>query len=120
MKRQSAKTRKRERECREFREALIRKVFRCEIHGWPWFSDLVVHEIARGPNRLKALDKPFAMLVVCGKCHLEIHAGKEPWPEARQLAVLKRSRPDDLDLPAYNKLVGYGPNRIADEDLAMW
>lgn len=122
MRNMSAKTRKRVAECREFRTNIAAEIKRCELcgrerSGWG-FS---VHEIARGPNRLKALDKRYAVLVLCEGCHnRRIHNGVEKWPEARQLAMLKRSRPDDLDLPAYNKLVGYGPERITMEDLEQW
>jgi hypothetical protein len=124
MRRQSKKTATRERECREFRLALVEEVARCEICGhrpdptapgyirWRLFC----HEIARGPSRQKALDKRFAILVLCPVCHDEV----DGWPEAKQLAALKRSRPADLDLAAYNKLIGRGPNRIAQADVDAW
>jgi len=85
--------------------------------GWA----LSVHEIARGTHRSKALDKRYAVLVVCWHCHENrIDNGKEQWPEARQLAVLKRSRPADFNLAAYNQLVGYGPDRISEEDVERY
>ena len=119
MKSMSAKTRKRIDECREFRLNIREEVGRCELCGGPptdWgFS---VHEIARGPNRLKALDKRYAVLVLCYDCHNErIHNGPEKWPEKKQLALLKRSWPDDFDLPSYNALVGYGPDRVTALDV---
>ena len=85
----------------------------------PLQAALCVHEIARGPLRQKALDKEYATLVVCGFCH-ELVGDKSQWPEARQLAVLKRSRPDDFDLAAYNALVNpRAPNRIAIEEVQL-
>ncbi len=74
----------------------------------------------RGPLRQKSTGKRFASLVLCYPCHMQRVHGNEDWPEARQLAVLKRSRPEDLDLPAYNKLKGYGPQRITESDLNKW
>ncbi len=116
MRSMSAKTRKRFDECREFRKALLFEIGVCELCGSRSFPHL--HEIARGQARLRALDKRFALLLLCHSCHMErIHNGPEKWPEARQLALLKRNRPKDLDLEAYNKLVGYGPKRITMEDL---
>ena len=118
MRSMSAKTRKRIDECREFRLNIREEVGRCEMcRAYPRGLGLSVHEICRGAHRLKALDKRYAILVLCIACHRQIHNGREPWPEARQLALLKRSRPDDLDLPAYNKLVGYGPNRLTALDV---
>jgi hypothetical protein len=35
-----------------------------------------------------------------------------------QLAVLKKRRPADYDLAAYNRLIGLGPNRITEEDVS--
>lgn len=65
---------------------------------------LACHEIARGPLRQLALDKPYAILVVCPPCH-ELVGDKAAWPEARQLAVLQRRRPMDYNLVAYCELV---------------
>ncbi len=128
LRRQSTKTRKRNRECREFRQELVAWVRHCEVCGHDptrvqsggvaW--SLVCHEIARGPTRLSALDQSYAVLVVCFNCHQEIHFGKEPFPEAKQLACLKLSRPQDYDLQAYNALKGRGPNRITEEDVEEW
>jgi hypothetical protein len=125
MRRTSKKTAARQRQCKALRKELIAEVGRCEICGHDpqrqlcgsvqW--DLCVHEIARGAHRQKALDKRYAVLVLCWACHtMRIH-GTEHWPEARQLAVLKRSRPDDYDLAAYNALIGYGQNRITEDDV---
>lgn len=83
-------------------------------------SRLCVHEIANGPNRQKALDQPYALLVLCWWCNSEVVTDKREWPEARQLSLLKRRAPDNYDLTAYNTLVGRGPNRITEEDVDRW
>ena len=113
MRRISAKKRKRDREARPFREQLLIEVGRCEICGNRWIDGLIVHEIARGFSRSAALDKRYAVLVVCNGCHDKV----DGWTRIRQLRVLKRSRPADYDLVAFNKLVGYGENRITEEDV---
>ena len=86
--------------------------------GKPWeVSQLCCHEIANGPLRQKALDQPFALLVLCWWCNGYVVTDKKLWPEARQLGVLRAKRPNDYDLTAYNALVGYGPDRITEEDV---
>jgi hypothetical protein len=119
----------RNRECREWRRQLIRDVDRCEVCGccpqyrlmaWGQRIVLAVHGIARGPNRHKALDKAHSVLVVCQMCHDGPFASKKEWPEARQLAALRRSRPGDYGLAAYNELVGRGPDRITQEEVDAW
>ena len=125
MRRESKKHRARRIEADDARLSLLLEVGRCELCGHDptrpqagkisWRLD--VHEIARGPCRQDALDKRFAVLVLCAGCHmLRIH-GHEDWPEARQLAILKKSRPHDHDLAAYNELKGFGPDRITEEDV---
>ena len=128
MRPQSKKAAARYTEAKPFRDQLLREVGRCEICGHnpkrvrsgriAWA--LCVHEIAQGVHRQKALDKGFAVLVLCYRCHmLRVHAN-EPWPEARQLAALKRSRPRDYDLEAYNALVGRGPDGISEAEVREW
>lgn len=124
----SAKRRKRMAEVREFREQLVAAIGRCEVCGLDptrvkpgqiaW--SISCHEIANGPDRDKALDKRFACLVVCWLCNSEELTNKAKWPQARQLALLKRRRHEDHDLAAFNALVGYGPNRITDADVARY
>jgi len=128
MRRVSKKTQARIDECRELRQQLVREVDRCEVcgHDPKWARpgriawSLACHEIANGPLRQKALDKRYALLVTCWRCNSERLTDKKEWPEARQLARLKRSRPQDYDLVAYNKLVGYGPNRVTEEEVRTW
>lgn len=124
----SPKTRRINTAARPVREALILKAGRCEIcgaspdrphRGLPKeFSALACHEIACGKHRLKALDKPYAILVLCWKCNSLEVTSKGRWPEARQLAVLKANRPADYDLEAYNFLVNpRAPNRITHQEV---
>lgn len=76
-------------------------------------SQLCCHEIANGPLRDKALDKPYAILVLCWHCNGEEMEDSAKWPEARQLALLQAEAPEDYDLVAYNFLVNpRAPNRI--------
>ncbi len=80
-------------------------------------SNLCVHEIANGPLRRKALDKPYATLVLCWWCN-GLVTNKGVWPEARQLAVLLTEATKDYDLVAYNRLVNErAPNRITQEEV---
>jgi len=124
----SKKTAARIAECKELRKQMVREIGRCELC---WHDPkkvrpgnvawaLHVHEIARGATRQAALDKRYATLVLCYHCHMNRIHGNERWPETRQLAVLKTRRPKDYDLAAYNELVGYGPDRITDEDVCKW
>lgn len=126
----SKKTAARVAECREFREQLKRDTGHCEICGYD--SELVtwgeivwtldVHEIARGAFRDKAMDKPYAVLVVCRRCHV-VDGLPDPaeWPEARQLACLMASRLQDYDLVAYNRLVNPdAPRRITQTEVDAW
>ena len=63
-------------------------------------------------NRQKALDKPYAVLVLCWGCN-GLATDKGTWSEAAQLKCLKESRPEDYDLVAYNHLVNpRAPNRL--------
>lgn len=121
LRRQSAKHRQRADECRDIRRELVLSVGRCEMCGHDptnhkagaiaWRLD--AHEIANGPNRQKALDKPFALLVLCWLCNSEEATNKTVWPEARQLALLKTKRPWDYNLADYNALVNpRAPNGI--------
>ncbi|HDY64795.1 MAG TPA: hypothetical protein ENH84_01005 [Phycisphaerae bacterium] len=81
-------------------------------------SQLCCHEIACGTHRQKALDKPYALLVLCWWCNGYVVTDKGAWPEARQLALLKRRSPEDYDLVAYNLLVNpRAPNRITEKEV---
>ncbi len=128
MRRISKNKARRDAECRPFREQLKREVGHCEICGhdptrvkWGDIAwRLGVHEIARGPFRDRAQDKPYAVLVVCYRCHTERLSSAAEWPKARQLAALRRSRPEHHDLKAFNSLIDWGPDRISEEDVTAW
>lgn len=110
MRKMSDKARKRYNEARPVREALRSEVDRCEISGAVGPFD--VHEICRGVNRSKALDKRFALLVVSRLAHEELGSASK-WPEARQLAILAERRLFDFDLKAYLDLTSpRAPYRI--------
>lgn len=82
---------------------------------------LAVHEIASGTHRQKALDKPYAVLVLCWQCNSGPFQDRSQWPESKQLALLARRRPKDFDLTAYLKLTS--PNamwRIEIEEILEW
>ncbi len=112
------------------RSALIRAHPTCMICGCsgrrpnrrlpPEQSALCCHEIANGPLRDAALDKPFAILVLCWHHNQKMH-DKQTWPEARQLAVLQRRTPHNYDLEKYNELVNpAAPNRITQAEVDAW
>ena len=128
MKRCSPKAEARAAEAAPFRRQLIWEVGCCEACGhepgrakwgqldWP----LAVHEIANGPRRQKALDRPYAVLVACWWCNGEELTDRRKWPVARQLAALKRSRPEDYDLAAYLALSGRAPTAITEEEVSQY
>lgn len=110
-------------EAKPVRDELISRVGCCEIcgasparprRGVPLdLSQLCCHEIANGPLREKALDQPYALLVLCWYCNGHEVVDKSEWPEARQLAVLAESRPEDFDLEAFCYLMNpRAPNRV--------
>jgi hypothetical protein len=113
MRRISSKRQARQAEAKPFRDDLIQRVGRCEYcHEKPPRVRLCVHEVANGPNRQKALDKPYAVLVLCWGCN-GLATDKGTWSEAAQLKCLKESRPEDYDLAAYNHLINpRAPMRI--------
>ena len=99
------------RKAKPVRDALRAEVGRCEICGTTK-GRLDIHEICRGVHRQVALDKRFALLVVCRACHEGLGSASQ-WPESRQLAVLLRRRPLDFHLAAYLELTNpRAPKRI--------
>lgn len=114
-----------------FRAALREEVGRCEICGAApgrhvrntpaELAALNCHEIANGIHRQKALDKPFAILVLCAWCNQYAVTNKAEWPQSRQLAVLQKKRPLHYDLAAFNHLVNpNAPDRITQEEVDDW
>lgn len=62
---------------------------------------LCCHEICNGTGyRKKALDKPYAILVVCQRCHEVV----QEWSETKQLALMFMTTPDEYDLSKYLEL----------------
>ena len=118
MRRQSKKTAAREAEAKPILDALKAEVGWCEKCG-PTRQQLEAHEIARGSHRNKARGKRFATIILCWQCHRDVDDTKA-WPFARQLGLLRTSRPDDYDLDAFNALLGGGPNAITAADVAEW
>lgn len=111
MKRISDKARKRYKEAKPVRDGLRESVGCCEACGRRGCT-LDIHEIARGKDRQKALDKLYALLVACRTCHEEFDSAAK-WPEARQLALLAEKRLYDWDLVAYLNLTNpRAPRRI--------
>ena len=106
------------REVKPIRDAL-RALGHCEICGVSK-THLDVHEICRGVHRQAALDKPFALLLLCRKCHDNVGSAAE-WPEARQLAVLAKSRPSQFSLEDYLSLTSpRAPRRIEIHEVLEW
>lgn len=122
MRRVSKKRARQDRVTEPLVRALKEEVGRCEICEpvrWrTYVDDLEVHEIARGTaNRQKARGKRFASLVVCYWCHRRELSSAAKWPMARQLAVLKRSRPQDYDLAAFNRLRCRAAGAITEDEV---
>jgi hypothetical protein len=112
MRRVSKKRQQLMRKAKPIRDALRDEVGCCEACVFTTRGPFDVHEICRGVHRAKALDKRFALLVVCRRCHEELGSAAE-WPEARQLALLAKRRPQDFDLAAYLELTSpRAPRRI--------
>lgn len=126
VKQKSTTRRKREAEAKPFRDALVAQVGECENCGcspashrkMAELSRLSVHEIADGTHRQKALDKPYAVLVLCWECNSGPFKDRSEWPESRQLALLARMRPRDFNLQAYLELTSpKAPRRITIDDV---
>ena len=130
MRNKSVTRRKREAEARPFREKLVAEAGQCENcgcsperrHGrMPELVALAVHEIASGPDRQKALDKPYAVLVLCWECNSGPFQNRGEWPESRQLALLARRRPKDFNLTAYLELTSpRAMRRIEIHEVLQW
>lgn len=126
MRQVSEKTAARAAECREMRRALVAQVGHCELCGHDprrprlgkvcWA--LACHEILNGALRQKCLDKRHSLLCLCWWCNSNVVTDKKLWPEARQLAALLKSRPQDYDLAAHNLLANpMAPQRVTQEEV---
>jgi hypothetical protein len=130
VKNKSEARRKREAEAKPFRNKLVADVGKCENCGcspesrngrMPEMNRLSVHEIADGPHRQRALDKPYSVLVLCWSCNSGQFKDRSQWTEARQLALLARKRPKDFNLQAYLELTSpRAPRRIEITDILSW
>ena len=122
MKRQSRKALDADRRARR----LVEAVYRCELCGHDprrakkgWVSwRLVCHEISRGSFRQQTRGKKCACLVLCWHCHERIHA--EGWNMARQLALLKRSRPKDYNRKKFLQLICRAETAITKAEVERW
>lgn len=128
MRSRSSKRRLREQEAKPLREALIAEVGCCEMCGarpvpgsaWPGHR-LCVHEICGGPYRQKLLDKRHSTLVLCWLCNGGPAEDSAQWPESRQLALLKHSRPTDYNLAAHNAEINpRAPRRVEQHEVEQW
>lgn len=124
MRRISKKTRARFTEAKPVRNSLRESVGKCEVCERAYYhgsvTPLDVHEIARGVHRQKALDKLYALLVVCRWCHESLGDARQ-WPEAKQLALLAERRLHDWDLSAYLELTSpRAPRRIEIEEVVQY
>lgn len=130
MKNKSTTRRKREAEAKPFRQQLVADVGMCENCGCSpsnkqgrsaELARLAVHEIASGPDRQKALDKPYAVLVLCWQCNSGPFQNRGEWPESKQLALLARRRPKDFSLADYLALTSpRAPKRIEIHEILAW
>lgn len=84
---------------REAREKRVREADGCDICGG---IPCLIHEIARGCHRQKALLANYATLILCQKCHAKVHSGMSL---AEQHAWLYHRRPQDQNLEAYWQLI---------------
>jgi hypothetical protein len=102
MKAYSARRRQREAEAHDWRYKFCATVGRCECCLLPApVMNLCCDEICRGNGlRQKALDKPFALLVV----RVDHHDRIQPWSRAKRLALLYLARSTDYDLDAFHEL----------------
>jgi hypothetical protein len=110
------RTAARKRATSKFRMDLCAEVGRCEVCGRRRaMNNLCVHELARGTSRSAALDKRYAVLVVCP---LECHERVQSETLTKQLSRLWLNRASDLDLVAFNRLRGRADTAIVFADLA--
>lgn len=112
LRRQSSKTAALERKARGARVRWKNEAGCCMLCGHssrnPWpdkplaCSKLEAHEICNGTGyRLRALDKPWAVLIACSFCNQHVLTKKAVWPEARQLCLLLVRAIERYNLIAY-------------------
>jgi hypothetical protein len=96
----------------------------CRLHDckclWCGATPVSVHEIARGQARARAYAEPSTWMPLCWPCNSGPFNDKGKWPEAAQLALKYLRDAQHYDLVRYNAVVGYGPERITQEDVDQW
>ncbi len=80
-------------------------------------TDLVVHEIAKGPARKAALSERAAQLVACTKCNCGRLEDYNECPLTLQLAVKLLDDTEHFDLEKVNELRGRAPTAITFRDV---
>jgi hypothetical protein len=103
-----------------FREQLVNRCNgRCEFCGQPGTDQ---HELGRGPLRQLCRCCWFAVLYLCRACHrvLDERLASDDAQKCG-LAILRRSRPEDFDLAAFNRVINpRAPNRITEAEVNDW
>lgn len=128
LRRQSKKTRAKERKATGSRQRWRKEAGCCMVCGYsphrpnpylPTFmSKLVCHEISNGPLRLKTIGEPSCVLVACRYCNEHWLTNKADFPEARQLAILQAKAPARYDLRRFIQLTSpQAPDRITQADV---
>ena len=92
------------------RDALIKlhgdskfvKCWACRDRGQ--YPFIACHEILNGPLRLKTVNEPCSLLVLCWRCNSIEFTNKKKWPIPRQLALLQKWNPVGYDLERFNWL----------------
>lgn len=116
----SKKRQKLIREVKPIRDSLREEVGHCELCDTTR-GTLDVHEIGRGVYREACLGERCALLLVCRTCHDEKLSHVAEWTEARQLAVLARSRPFDFNLTRFLEITTpRAPKRIEIHEVMEW
>ena len=85
---------------------LKERVGRCEMCQCRDFDRLQVHEVLRGPLRRLARGNPACSLVLCDHLANNCHAAMSGMSWEKQLAILWRSRREDMDLLEFWKIAG--------------
>lgn len=84
MKKNTTERAKRNRQADKLRKEFVEQFRNCWVCG-TWGTQC--HEICQGGSRAEAIHHPENFLAVCHTCHAAIHADKEKWPVAKQIAL---------------------------------
>jgi 5-methylcytosine-specific restriction endonuclease McrA len=113
MKPVSNKRQSRNREAKPIRDKFAADHPNCMVCGRPADD---THEIARGPARRKAQDKPFALLRLCRECHDDVHA---KWSLGQQYALKALMDNGNYDRVALNRLRCREDDAISEREVWM-